>query len=103
MWFQRNIMSVDDYKMEFKSRVELCEAAGLIPWAKKAAANIVAEEENIKTYSLTGDNIKEYLKKGGKQWRVTLPLSGLKKKNYGALKQSVKKTWLTQQVNDFPK
>ena len=86
MWFQRNIMSVDDYKMEFKSRVELCEAAGLIPWAKKAAANIVAEEENIKTYSLTGDNIKEYLKKGGKKWCDTIHFSGINNTTYGALK-----------------
>ena len=79
------------------------KAAVTSPGATEPAAKIVAEDENLKTSSITGNNIKEYLKKGGKQWRVTLPLSGLKKKNYGALKQSVKKTWLTQQVNDFPK
>ena len=51
-------MSVEKYTREFKARVELCEAAGMSPGAKEAAAKIVAEEENIKTSLLTGDKLK---------------------------------------------
>ena len=43
----------------------MCETAGLSPGATEAAAKIVKEEKNLKTSSLTDDNIKEYLKKGG--------------------------------------
>ena len=43
------------------------------------------------------------MNKGGKQWHAALHFSGLNTVAYGALKVSVKNTWLTQQVNDVPK
>ena len=101
--FQHNTLSDDDSRRQFKARVEVCEAAGLSPGATEAAGNIVAEEDNIKTSSLTVDKLKEYLKNGAIQWRATLHLSGINNKSYVALNQSVKNTWLTQQVNAVPK
>ena len=63
----------------------------------------MVEEENLKTSSHTGDKIKLYLKKGGKQWRSKIHFSGLNNTAYGALNQIVKKNWLKQQVNSAPK
>ena len=43
------------------------------------------------------------MRKGGKQCRAKLHFLGINNTEYGALNQSVKNTWLTQQVNTFPK
>ena len=50
-----------------------------------------------------GDKLTEYLKKEGEKWHATFNLSGRNNTAYGALKQSVKNTLLTQQVRALPK
>ena len=96
-------MSVEGYTRELKSRVEVCKAAGLSSGATEAAAKIVVEKENLENALLTDDKLKTYLKKGGKKWCATLHFLGINNMAYGVLNQSVKNTWLTQQVNAVPK
>ena len=94
--FQSNTMSVDGYKRELKACVEVYESAGMRPGATEAIVKIVVEEENLATYSLTGDKLKKYLNKEGEQWCVKLHLLGINNTTYGELKQSIKYTWLIQ-------
>ena len=69
----------------------------------EAAAKIVVEEYHLADFLLAGNNLKEYLNKRVKHWHASLHFLGINNMVYGALKKSVTNTWLTQQVNAFPK
>ena len=89
--FQRTKMLVNNYTRELKASVEVCEAAGLRPGAMKSVANIVAEGENLSASLVSGEKLKEYLKKGVEHCSAILHFLGINNMAYEELKQSVKK------------